>query len=396
MRKFFLLCATFFSFFSISFSKSLNIEEAYKKDKAFLEEINFDTLNVFSVLNTVKISKKNEKLDQNLKIKKYSYNGEDSNIKINWSLPIPYSRPEVRFFISYYQKHPQEIISSLKRAQPYFKTILKIVREHGLPDEIAFLPIVESKFRIKAKSFAGAAGLWQLMPTTARYLGLKVKRYYDERYDIVKSTHAACRYLKYLYNIFGDWDLAIAAYNSGPATIKRQLKKVSYEKNVWALNKLPLETQEYVPEFYAILTLIKYAHLYGLKLPKKFESVPDIKYEVKIRTTLKDISKLFKLPYSKLLIYNAAYIKGIIPKNHIIYLTKEISQVLPSYGIIKKDSRNIYIYYKVKKGDSLWKIARKFGISVRYLKKINYLKSYRLKPGQTLLIFWIRKQTSLS
>jgi len=396
MRKFFLLCAIFINFFSMAFSTSLNVEEACEKDKAFLEKINFDTLNISPLTNTVKVYGKRGSLNQNLKIKKYSYNGENSNIKINWSLPIPYSRPEVRFFISYYQKHPQEIISSLKRAQPYFKTILKIVREHGLPDEIAFLPIVESKFRIKAKSFAGAAGLWQLMPATARYLGLKVKRYYDERYDIVKSTHAACRYLKYLYNIFGDWDLAIAAYNSGPATIKRQLRKVSYEKNVWALNKLPLETQEYIPEFYAILTLIKYAHLYGLELPKTFESVPDIKYEVKIKTTLKDISKLFKLPYSKLLIYNAAYVKGIVPKNHIIYLTKEISHALPSYGIIKKDARNIYIYYKVKKGDSLWKIARKFGISVRYLKKINYLKSHRLKPGQTLLIFWIAKSTPLS
>ena len=380
----------------MSFSVSLNLEEACKKDKAFLEKINFDPSNIFSVLNTVKLQKKDEKLNKNLKIKKHSYSGKDGNVKINWSLPIPYSRPEVRFFISYYQKYPQEIIFSLKRAQPYFKTILKIVRQYGLPDEIAFLPIVESKFRIKAKSFAGAAGLWQLMPTTARYLGLKVKRYYDERYDIIKSTHAACRYLKYLYNIFGDLDLAIAAYNSGPATIKRQLKKVSYEKNVWALNKLPLETQEYVPEFYAILTLIKYAHLYGLKLPKTFESVPDIKYEVKIKTTLKDISKLFKLPYSKLLIYNAAYIKGIIPKNHHVYLTKEISQVLPPYGIIKKDGRNIYIYYKVKKGDSLWKIARKFGLSTKYLKKINRLKSYKLKPGQTLLIFWIMKPTSLS
>jgi len=396
MRKFFALCVAFFNFFSIGFSKSLNIEEAYKKDRIFLEKINFDTLNASSILNAVKIYKKNQNLNESLKVKKYSYSGNDTNIKINWSLPIPYSRPEVRFFISYYQKHPQEIISSLKRAQPYFKTILKIVREHGLPDEIAFLPIVESKFRIKAKSFAGAAGLWQLMPSTARYLGLKVKRYYDERYDIVKSTHAACKYLKYLYNIFGDWDLAIAAYNSGPATIKRQLKKVSYEKNVWALNKLPLETQEYVPEFYAVLTLIKYAHLYGLKLPKTFDSVPDIKYEVKIRTTLKDISKLFKMPYSKLLIYNAAYVKGIVPKNHHIYLTQDISHILPSYGIIKKDSRNIYIYYKVKKGDSLWKIAKKFGLNVRYLRKINRLKSYRLKPGQTLLIFWIKKPHSSS
>jgi len=234
------------------------------------------------------------------------------------------------------------------------------------------------------------------MPTTARYLGLKVKRYYDERYDIIKSTQAACRYLKYLYNIFGDWDLAIAAYNSGPATIKRQLKRISYEKNVWALNKLPLETQEYVPEFYAVLTLIKYAHIYDLKLPKVFESVPDVKYEVKIKTTLRNISKLFKLPYSKLLIYNAAYVKGVVPKNHIVYLTKDISHALPSYGIIKKDYRSIYIYYKVKKGDSLWKIARKFGISARYLKKINHLKSYKLKPGQTLLIFWITKPNSLS
>ncbi len=393
MRKIFTFFLSLFSFLSFSFSKPLNVEEAYKKDTLFLEKLSFD---LFS--SNLHIKKKKATNTNKVSLKKvtYSYNGKDSNIKINWSLPIPYSRPEVRFFISYYQKHPQEIISSLRRAQPYFKTILKIVRQNGLPDEIAFLPIVESKFRVRARSFAGAAGLWQLMPTTARYLGLKVKRYYDERYDIVKSTKAACKYLKYLYNIFGDWDLAIAAYNSGPATIKRQLKKVSYEKTVWALNRLPLETQEYVPEFYAVLTLIKYAHLYGINLPKKFQNVPDTRYEIKIRTTLRDLSKLFKVPYSKLLIYNAAYVKGVVPAGSTIYLSKDIKNVLPSDGIIKKGNSNILLLYKVKKGDSLWKISRKFGVSTKYLMKVNHLKNTRLKPGQILIILWISKSKSLS
>ncbi|MFZ8785162.1 lytic transglycosylase domain-containing protein, partial [Thermocrinis sp.] len=170
---------------------------------------------------------------------------------------------EIRRFVNYFLANKQSFENTLRRASYYIPIIVPILQKHGLPEELALLPAIESAFNPFAVSRAGAAGLWQLMPSTARRYGLRVDREIDERFDVIKSTEAAAMYLKDLYQMFKDWELALAAYNCGEYCVARRTGGI----NFWKTQKfLPLETKNYVPAFFAVLLLTRYPEKYGLNI----------------------------------------------------------------------------------------------------------------------------------
>jgi membrane-bound lytic murein transglycosylase D len=170
--------------------------------------------------------------------------------------------------IAYLQKNSQNLNAILKKAGPLITYVYAKTQQEGLPAELALLPIVESDYSPTARSPVGASGLWQIMPQTGRDLGLKNFSAYDGRKDIVASTHAALLFLKDLHGEFHNWELALAAYNWGPANIERIVKhNKPMFGNYWDLKRIPKETRDYVPKLYALAAVIKNPARYHIELP---------------------------------------------------------------------------------------------------------------------------------
>ncbi len=280
--------------------------------------------------------------------------------------------------IKIFKRNRYVIERYLNRGKEYIPIIKQIFQKEGLPDDLVFLPIIESHFNIKAKSPAGAAGLWQFMPQTGRMYGLEINKWIDERYDIIKSTQAAAYYLKDLYSIFDDWGLALASYNTGEGIVIRKINKYG-GVNFWDIESyLSPETRNYVPKFLAVLTVVKDI--------LKYDKVPNPDFDViqvDKPVSLDLISTLLKIPYEKLEKLNPHLLKGKTPPiegTYNIYLPKGYAETLKAVlSDMSLEKFKAYKEYKVKKGDSLIKIAKKFNTSVNVLRKINNLdKGYIL------------------
>jgi len=293
-------------------------------------------------------------------------------------LNIPWDKPSFQFWRAYYKNrwNRLKLISLVENYKAIYPLVVKVFKREGLPKDLALLAIVESNGEPSAVSKAGAAGLWQLMPETARKLGLRVNGTIDERFDILKSTRAAARYLKELYSIFRRWDLAIAAYNAGPGRIERRLKRLGAEE-FWDLTKLPDETLNYVPKFYAVLSFV---HERGLLEKPSRERLITVK--VASGTNLYQISRRLKVPLERLRHYNRQYKKGWVPAGHFVYIP---SSLVKNSALLKRHKGTLYIY-SPKKRESLYAIARSFGVSPALLKRINGLKKNEVKKGEAIII----------
>ncbi|CAM1352170.1 lytic transglycosylase domain-containing protein [Tenacibaculum crassostreae] len=319
--------------------------------------------------------------------------------------------PALEKVINSYLKYRKKYYPALMaRAKYYFPMFEQYLDQYDIPLEMKYLAIVESALRPDARSRVGATGLWQFMYGTGVQFNLKVNSYVDERQDPVKSTKAACKYLSQLYKIFGDWDLALAAYNSGPGNVSKAIKRSGGYKNYWNIRPfLPQETAGYVPAFYATMYIFEYADKHDLypESPKIFHFETDT-VRVKRTISFDQVSEKTGIDTELLSFLNPSYKLDIIPyvkdKNYAVrlprrdmidFLEKEEEiytlaneddakreKPLPKY--FEMDKR---IRYKVRNGDYLGKIANKFGVRVSDIKRWNGLRSHHLKIGQRLSIY---------
>tara|TARA_Y100000815_G_scaffold265039_1_gene281447 strand:+ start:2830 stop:4401 length:1572 start_codon:yes stop_codon:yes gene_type:complete len=318
----------------------------------------------------------------------------------------------------YLRRHKPTMERLMGLTEFYFPTFEQALDKKNMPLELKYLSIVESAMRPRAKSPVGATGIWQFMFPTAKLYGLDVSSYVDERMDPLRSTEAATSYLTTLYDVFEDWDLALAAYNSGPGNVTKAMRR-SGSQNYWNLRRyLPRETAGYLPAFLATLYIFEYANEHGYK-PKK----PEYNYfqtdtvHVKSMITLEQVSKYTGVDIEQLQFLNPSYKMDIIPfvedKKYALRLPKQamgkfvtnedaIYQVtseelkrkeatLPQY--VETPER---IVYRVKNGDYLGKVASKYGVGVSQLKRWNNLRSTNLKIGQRLVIYPTRPVASAS
>lgn len=288
----------------------------------------------------------------------------------------------------------------IDEGENYRLMIENILISKNLPTELYYLALIESGFNNNARSHANAVGVWQFIAPTGKRYGLKINRHIDERRDPVRATIAASHYLKDLYTVLQSWHLAIAAYNAGEIRLVRAVMSRD-SRNFWDLtqtkNYLPRETRNYVPKFIAAVIIGRNLEKYGFRKPTS-PSVPKLKY-YKIPTPI-TISKLSKITgIQELKEYNRNILKDYIPKDKIsgyeILVPKgAIPRIDGKITQIKKVAQSILKTWQIKNpnkhkvigGESLFYIAKKYGISVLELKEKNALKSNRILVGQILKI----------
>ena len=286
----------------------------------------------------------------------------------------------------------------------------EVLDKENLPLEIKYLAVVESSLKPRAKSRVGATGLWQFMFSTGKQYGLEVSSYVDERCDPLRSTNAAAHYLAALYKTFGDWDLALAAYNSGPGNVTKAIRRSGGYQNYWNIRPfLPKETAGYLPAFLATIYLFEYAEAHGFNLDKK--QMPILATDtvhVKQMISLDHVAELTQTKIETLQFLNPSYKLDIIPvlenKNYSLRLPLDkigdfVQKENQIYAFAKSEFEarekplpqffeiDSKIRYKVKAGDYLGKIARKFNIRVSQIKQWNGLRTNDLKIGQRLTIY---------
>ncbi|OYQ34425.1 lytic transglycosylase [Flavobacterium cyanobacteriorum] len=342
---------------------------------------------------------------------------------------IEYTKSLENVIKSYLKNRPRAYERLMAISEYYFPMFEEHLAKYNVPIEIKYLAIVESALNPRARSRVGAGGLWQFMYGTGKQYGLEVNSYVDERNDPLKATEAACQYLSSLYNIFGDWDLVLASYNSGPGNVTKAIRRSGEYRNYWNIRKhLPLETQGYVPAFLATMYIYEYQKEHGIK-PRK---APLTYFEtdtimVKRQMSFRQIAQLLDVPVQQLQFLNPIYKLDVIPytaeKPHYLRLPKdkialftsnekaiyayidyqESKRERPNFNlnpIVERRDSTAVAYqttykkkksvstkiYKVKRGDSLGEIAEKHDVSVAELKKWNKVKGNNIVPGQKLKI----------
>ena len=298
----------------------------------------------------------------------------------------------VRKFENYYSERPEYFGRITMRATPYLHHILAETEKRNMPSEIALLPFIESAFVIKAKSHAGAMGLWQFMPRTGKQYGLTQNNWYDGRNDIYASTDAALEYLEYLHGMFGDWALALAAYNCGEGCVLNAQKKAARNGNPTSfdyLTSLPKETREYVPKLLAVRNLVQNPHSFDIKL-KKIKNEPYFE-AVKINQPidLKAIAQLAEISEEEVFTLNPGYRVPVwVPQSGRKLLLPK-SALKTFYANLKKanpDDLLSWQPYRVGAVTDAEEIARQHGMSLSELKEINHLRSNRVPKGSILLV----------
>lgn len=297
-------------------------------------------------------------------------------------------------------------------SQFYFPMFEQQLDNHNIPLEMKYLSIIESALNPKARSRVGATGLWQFMYGTGREMKLDINSYVDERSDPIKSTEAACNYLNRLYSIYEDWDLALAAYNSGPGNVNKAIRRSGGHRNYWAIRRnLPRETAGYVPAFLATMYIFEYAEAHELRTKRAERAYFETDtVHVKSMITFDQISQLTGIAKEEIALLNPSYKLEVIPfvkdKSYALrlpvhqmgkfvaneeaiyaHVEKELKSEDSAMAEIVKQAEQSSLRYRVKSGDFLGKIAEHYGVGVSQIKQWNGLRSNNLRIGQRLTIY---------
>lgn len=338
---------------------------------------------------------------------------------------IEYNQGLENIIKSFLKNRKKSFSRLMALSEYYFPIFEDAFAKQNVPLEIKYLAVVESALNPKAVSKMGATGLWQFMYGTGKQYALKIDSYIDERSDPLKATAAASEYMTKMFNIFGDWELVLASYNSGPGNVTKAIRRSGGKTKYWDIrNYLPKETQGYVPAFLATMYLFEYHKEHGINperaVVKNFETDT---VAVKNQMSFKQIADLLDMPQSQIQLLNPSYKMGVVPfyqgEQHFIRLPKDkvatfVSNEEQIYAYVKYDTQfratssrlavkyapkakpaaakpaavdnGDFEFYKVRKGDNLGAIASKYSVSISEIKKWNNLKTNAVAIGRSLKI----------
>ena len=353
------------------------------------------------------------------------YDNNDSLIykrlcQIHTPIVVAYNDRVKRFIELYSVQRQRSSSVILGLAQYYYPWMKAIFDKYDLPEELVYITIIESALNPTAVSKAGATGIWQFMYGTGKLYGLEVNSYVDDRRDPYKATDAAARHFRDLYNIFGDWGLAISAYNCGAGNVRKAIQRSGGKTDFWGVYPyLPRETQNYFPAFIGAMYMMTYHNLYGIQ-PAQISIPSDVDtIMINKEAHFRQIADVLNINYDEIKSLNPQYKKEIIPAfsepmplrlrsndlllyiamsdsvskyNYDFYFnpTKNLNTVAAT-GTVSDDGMMIVQqtpnkYHVVKKGETLGKIAAKYHTSVGQIKSMNHLHSTSLRVGQRLLV----------
>jgi membrane-bound lytic murein transglycosylase D len=268
-----------------------------------------------------------------------------------------------------------------QRSRPYLFYIVEEVERRGMPMEIALLPVIESAFNPQAQSPMMASGIWQFIPSTGKVYGLQQNAWYDGRRDILQATNAALDYLQKLHGMFGDWELALAAYNCGEGCVARAQSRGAGSD--YASIKLPQETRNYVPKLVAVRNIILEPQRFGINL----ESLPNEPYflQVKLKHPMeaRQAARMAEMDLEDFLILNPAFNRRVIftETQNVLLLPSDKVETF-QFNLHQKGSQHQLQSYAAKRGENASGIAAKFGVSLAWLKEYNPLKLFKGKVAQ--------------
>ena len=330
-------------------------------------------------------------------------------------IEVPYNEVVRRYILRYVKHSPRQLAALQRKAEYYFPIFENILAKHDLPYELCYMPVIESALNPQARSHMGATGLWQFMPATGKKYGLEINSLVDERMDPIRSTEAACLFLKNLYGIFQDWNLVIAAYNCGPGNVNKAIHRAGGKRDFWSIYPfLPSETRGYLPIFIAASYAMNYAQEHGICPADPLPTMAADTIITTHRQHLKQIADNIDIPLAELRRLNPQYPRDIIPggksyaiclpiekagmyidlqdtilayrAEELIHNRRDEIELLHRTSVHGGYSINGVTYYKIKEGDTLGGIAKKFRVSVKQLKAWNGLKSDMIRAGKTLKI----------
>lgn len=322
----------------------------------------------------------------------------------------------VRSYIEMYTNRRRDLVSyMLSLGDYYYPMFEEALDRYNLPLELKYLPVIESALNPVAVSRMGATGLWQFMLQTGKQYQLEVNSLVDERRDPYKATEAAAKYLHDLYQIYGDWNLVIAAYNCGPGNVNKAIARSGGRKDYWEIYyNLPRETRGYVPAFIAASYVMNYHNDHRIcpqETANELIALDTVHVENEIH--FKQISEVLNIPMEQIRRYNPQFKRDIIPGNHKSYAlvlpTQEMYAFIHNKDVIVNHNKSLYLtnrkqtlhnladgvasngdvlntYYRVKKGDTLGGIARRNGTTVAQLQRMNGMRNTRLSIGKRLVV----------
>lgn len=329
---------------------------------------------------------------------------------------LPYNQIVKRFILRYVQRGQKQVARMKRMSEYYFPIFEEALDRYGLPYELELMPVIESALNPQAHSHMGAAGLWQFMPATGKRYGLEINSLVDERMDPIKSTEAACRFLKAMYDVFQDWNLVIAAYNCGSGNVSKAIHRAGGKRDFWSIYPyLPRETRSYLPIFIAANYAMNYSDEHGI-CPAPLEKIMlTDTILTNRRLHLEQVSTKLEIPLDELRRLNPQYTRDILPggttyalclpsekaglfieQQDSIYAHKadqlinnrraeiDMAKVTDISGAYRV---NGVTYYTIKNGDTLGGIAKKFRCSVKQLKAWNGLKNDNIRAGRKLKIY---------
>lgn len=315
-----------------------------------------------------------------------------SPAEVTFDFPMVMNR-HVEYYVDYFRNNLRRRFTDwLGRANRYLPMIQEKLRNAGLPEDLAYLPLIESGFNLTAYSPASAAGPWQFMRGTAKRYGLTVNDYVDERRDPVKSTQAAVEYLRDLYEEFGSWHLAVAAYNAGEGRIRRATQKYETDDfwEIAATSHLSTETQQYVPKLIAAIMIAKEPEKYGLSGINCDDTFCYETVYVPRRTALAAVALASGINLEVLEDLNSELRRSMTPPDPAVYALKvppgSKEAVLKNLSRVRSVTETRFKEHVVKKGDTIPRLSKKYGVKKSALLKTNKLRKEKIKTGQRLRI----------
>jgi FOG: LysM repeat len=335
-----------------------------------------------------------EKLDNPARQSDASTRTDDlwSRLRDGFTMDHSVDNARVQAQLDWYVRHPRYIDRVVERGSRYLHYIINETEKRGLPSELALLPVVESAFDPFAYSHGRAAGLWQFIPSTGKYFGLTQSWWHDDRRDVIAATDAALTYLERLANRFdGDYTLALAAYNSGGGTVSsamRRNRNAGKATDYWSLT-LPTETRHYVPKLIALAKIFDDPKAYGIDLPPLKDEPYFEVVDTGSQLDLAQAAELAGVDIDEIYLLNPSYNRWATNPDgpHRLLVPKQQAEAFQTaLAEFPSEQRVSWQNYKVRKGDSLNTIARKFSTTPSVIQQVNKLNSDLIRIGQQLLI----------